>query len=297
MIMRLRTALTMLVLAVVALASGGDAQASDLAPAFGTEELREVARAELKRQLAVLEPESARKLVGTYVVFEPDAADPLAAPGCDDDGDHVVVLSDAMLRLVADVAHAGAIDEATGSRHIEDYSAFLARVQVPGRKLLPPPPGFYLNRETAKGAATEDDRLHEGVAFVVGHELARLRAGDLVCPRATATRESGDDTWTVDEHRRAMREAARVFGTGGTQSVRDEEATTRMLASGRGTAGALFVLRFFEQYERDRMITTSRFAPTYLVHHPTAAIRAGSVRAAAAAAAERTSRDGGRTRL
>lgn len=274
-----------LVLAVVALVAGAnDARASDVAPALGVEELRDVARMELRRQLGVLDPESARKLVGTYVVFEPDSADPLALPACDDDGDAVVVLSDAMLQLVADVTRAGAVDEKTGTRHVEDYSAFLARVQLPGRKVLPPPPGFYLGSEGTKGAAVEDERLREGVAFLVGHELARLRARDVVCPRPTATRESGDDTWTVDEHRRAMRDAGRIFETGGVQSLRDDEATTRMITSGRGTAGALVVLRFFEQYERDRMVFTSRFVPTYLVHHPTSAIRAGSVRAATAAA-------------
>ncbi len=284
-------------LAVAALfGTPGKADASDLAPSLGVEELRDVARIELKRQLGVLDPESARKLVGTYVVFEPDLADPLAAPACDDDGDAVVVLSDAMLRLAADVARAGAVDEKTGTRHVEDYSAFLARVQLPGRKLLPPPPGFYLGSESARGAPVEDDRLHEGVAFLVGHELARLRAGDVVCPKPTATREGGDDTWTVDEHKRAMREAGRVFQMGGVQSLRDDEATKRMITSGRGTHGALALLRFFEQYERDRMVFTSRFVPTYLAHHPTSALRAGSVRAATSEAEARR-RDAVRTKL
>ncbi len=260
------------------------AHASDLTPELASEELREATRTELRRQLAVLEPADQKKLVGTYVAFEPDAADPLAFAACDDDGDHVVVLSDAMLRLLAEIARAQAADESNGSRKIEDYAAFVARSQVQGRKLLPPPAGFYAGE---KSGVTADERLREALAFVVGHELARLRAGDLQCPRPTATRESGDDVWTRDEERRALEAAERAYARGATQSSRDDEAITRVVDTGRGSAGALAVLRFFEQLERERLVSVGRFTPTYLTLHPSSATRAGTVRAAAAAAEAR----------
>lgn len=280
--------LPFLFVAAVAMVTSTFAHAGDLAPLLAQEELREVARDELRRQLVQLAPADQAKLAGTYVAIANDASDPLSLAACDDDGDHVVVVSDAMLRLVAAVARGQADDEANGTRKVEDYASYLGRAQVPGQKLLPPPPGFYATSGPAEG-----ERLHEAMAFVVGHELARLRAGDVTCPRPTATKEAGDDEWTRAEQRRAMERAERVYSGGASQTARDDEAVTRADASGRGSAGVLGLLRFFEQLERERLVTISRFTPTYLTLHPSSVTRAATVRAAAAAAEARR-KNGGR---
>jgi hypothetical protein len=265
----------------------GTARAGDIAPALDAEELHEVARAALEDALVTLEMGDRRRLVGTYVAFDPDVTDTIALAACDDDGDHVVVLSEALLRLAADVARLEAADDVLGTRKVEEYTGFLARAQLPDRKLLPPPPGSYAVDASGRIDPAARRHLAGAVAFLVGHEVARLRAGDVRCPHPTATHESGDATWTREERRRALEGAERVYRAGASQVARDDEAATRAAQAGRDLAGALGMLRFFEQLERERLTALGRFAPTYLTHHPSSPTRAATVRAAEAAVAAR----------
>lgn len=259
-------------LLVVLLASR--AAADEVAPELEPQDLRAYAQAELKKVVAAMPAGDQRRLVGIYVAFHADAADPFALAACDDDGDYVVVLSDAMLRLVSNVARAQSYDDANTSRKIEDYAAFLARSQVPGRRLLPPPPGFYV---AESAAATYDDRLHESLAFVVAREVTHMRAGQLVCPHPTVTKEAGDTEWTSGEHRRALEAAAALYPGRGAH---DEEAIVRVLDAGHLERGALGLLRFFEQFEAEQRVSLPRFSPTYRQHYPQSAVRASAVRVA-----------------
>lgn len=250
--------------------------ADEIAPELETLELRQKAQAEAKKLVRQLGAGDQRRLAGAYVAFDANAADPSAMVACDDDGDYVIVLTDAMLRLVSTVARAQSYDETSSGRNVEDYAAFLARVQVPGRRLLPPPPGFFTAQQAS---AVHETRLREALSFVVARELTHMRAGDLVCAHPTATHEAGDDEWTSGEQRRALEAAARIYP--GASALRDAEATTRLVDGGRSEQGALGLLRFFAQLEVERAFHTSRFLPTYLVQHPGSAVRAACVRSAA----------------
>ncbi|MBX3187903.1 MAG: hypothetical protein KF819_12845 [Labilithrix sp.] len=261
--------------ALVSLALTRDARADEMTPELEGLELRQKAQAELRKLQGTLVQKDERRLAGLYLAFEPSASDPLALAACDDDGDYVIVLSDAMLRLVSVVARAQSYDEANGSRSIEDYAAFLGRSQIPGRRLLPPPPGFY---SAQKSGTTMETRLREALAFVIGRELAHLRSGDLVCPHPTATHESGDDEWTPAEQRKALEGAASLYP--GRQTERDTEGMIRALEAGRAEDGALGLMRFFAQLETERIVHVSRFQPTYLTHHPSPSTRASAIRAA-----------------
>lgn len=252
------------------------ARADEIAPELEMLELRQKAQAETKKLVTGLSPADQRRLTGVYVAFDPSPSDPSAMVACDDDGDYVIVLSDAMLRLVSTVARAQSYDEASKGRNVEDYAAFLARVQVPGRRLLPPSPGFFTGQ---LAGATHETRLREALSFVIARELTHLRAGDLVCAHPTATHEAGDDEWTSSEQRRALEGTASLYP--GRAVQRDVEATTRVLDAGRSEEGALGLLRFFAQLEAERIVHTSRFLPTYLAQHPASALRAASVQNAA----------------
>lgn len=218
--------------------------------------------------LSSLAPTERRRLRGTYVVLDPNPNDPFSQVACDDDGDHVVVVSLAMLALLSHVARAVSDDEASASHKVDDYASFLARSQLPARRLLPPPPAFY---ELAP-SPTYEDRFSELVSFVVRRELAHLRAGDLSCPNPTPTKESGDDLWTNAERQSAAEIAKRIYP--GAQSERDEEALSQALASGRTERGALGLLRFFARFETEVREAHGRFRPGYLALHPNAATRA-----------------------
>ncbi len=268
-------ALALALMGAAALVAPDLARADELTPELETLELRQKAQLEAKKLASDLAPNDRRRLVGLYVAFDGNAADPSAMAACDDDGDYVVVLTDAMLRLVSVVARAQSYDEANGGHTIEDYASFLAASQVPGRRLLPPPPGFYASPEPG---TTREDRLREALSFVIARELTHFRAGDLVCAHPTATHENGDDVWTASEQRRALETAAALYP--GRATPRDEEAITRVLESGRTEQGALGLLGFLAQLEAERSARTARFVPTYVVQHPASSARASAVKMA-----------------
>jgi hypothetical protein len=268
----MRGPFVVLVIALLGLAETR-ARADEVAPDLEGADLRVKAQAELKNLVAAMPPNDQKRLVGVYAAFETSASDPVAQVACDDDGDYVVLLSDAMLRLLGHVARAESYDEANGSHKVEEYAAFLVRSQTPGRRLLPPPPGFYI---AEKPAATYEERLADALSFVVAHELTRLRAGDLVCPKPTATKESGDDVWTSAEQRKAAETAASVYP--GRPLERDSEALARVQNGGRTERGALALLRFFTQFETEKAVALSRFSPPYLTHHPGSALRLGNLK-------------------
>lgn len=273
----LRAFAVALALAIHALCGGGGAaRADEIAPELETLELHLRATTEAKKLVSGLAPSDRRRLIGLYVAFDPSASDPSAMASCDDDGDYVIVISDAMLRLLSSVARAQSADEEGGSRNVEDYAAFLGRSQIPGNRLLPPPSGFFDAENTG---ATHETRLREAIAFVVARELAHLRAGDLVCAHPTATHESGDDVWTAAEQRHALEMAASLYPGRGPE--RDTEATTRVRGAGRTEQGSLGLLRFFTQLELERTSHASRFQPTYLAQHPSSLLRAAVVKTAA----------------
>jgi hypothetical protein len=262
-------------LAVALFFVAAPAAADEVAPELEPTDLRDLARMELKKLVAGLPANDQKRLVGVYAAFHTDASDPFALVACDDDGDYVVVLSDAMLRLVANVARAQSYDDANTSRKIEDYAAHVARTQIPGRRLVPPPPGFYTAELAAK---TYDDRLRESLSFVVARELTHLRAGQLTCPKPTATKESGDDEWTTGEHRRALEIAGTLYPG---RASHDGEAIVRTLEAGRSERGALGLLRFFDQYEAEQRVFVPRFTPTYRTYYPSSAMRASAIKVAA----------------
>ncbi|OJY26709.1 MAG: hypothetical protein BGO98_06765 [Myxococcales bacterium 68-20] len=264
-----------LLIALCGLVRTPSARADEVAPDLEGSDLRVKAQAELKRLLSAMPSNDQRRLVGVYMAFDTSTSDPLAQVACDDDGDYVVLVSDAMLRLLGHIARAESYDEANASSKVEEYAAFLVRSQTPGRRLLPPSPGFYI---ATKPASTYEDRLADALSFVVAHELTRLRAGDLVCSKPTATKESGDDVWTSAEQRKAAESAEHVYPA--RQMGRDEEAIDRVLESGRSVRGALAVLRFFTQFEIESRIALGRFSPPYLVHHPSASLRLANLKRA-----------------
>jgi hypothetical protein len=273
-------ALAALGIAATSTASPRIAQGDEIAPELETFELRQKAQTEAKRLVDDLAANDRRRLTGVYVAFDGNASDPSAMAACDDDGDYVVVITDAMLRLLSLVARAQSDDESNGTHGVEGYASFLATSQMPGRRVLPPPPGFYASASASPDAgASQEVRLREALSFVIARELTHFRAGDLVCAHPTATHENGDDVWTASEQRHALETARSLYP--GRAAPRDEEATTRVLDAGRTEQGALGLLRFFAQLEAEGSAPTKRFVPTYLVQHPGSSARAASVKTAA----------------
>src|SRR5580692_529505 len=96
---------------------GGDVAAMrskppvDAAPAVATDLLRGTVRAEFESFLIRLPVALRRKLVGAYLAFDDSLTDIDSMIGCDDDGDYVVVVTDALLGVASFVGKAEAADE------------------------------------------------------------------------------------------------------------------------------------------------------------------------------------------
>lgn len=182
------------------------------------------------------------KLVGAYVAFDADLSQPYAMIACDDDGDYVVVVSDAMVEFAQRVAEAASDDELTSSKKLEAYATSLGAASVRGARLLPPPPGFY------SGAHDPD---HQGELFdqamrgLLAHELARLARGHLVCARPSAAREAADDVWTPAERAFAWTLSERLYDS---QHLADADAATTPWLRGR-SKGYLAMLDAFALIE------------------------------------------------
>ena len=208
-----------------------------IAPALAGTTAHKIAESELSAITAKIPTESRSLLAGVYVAFDPNPNDASAVAACDDDGDYVVVVTDAMLSVADYLAQAVATDETFRSQKVDDYAAFVASGQTRGgqtrgARFLPPPPGFFdasQSRDPTK-LDRERARFRQIVGAIVAHEIAHMTAGDLTCPHPTATRERGDDTWTRAEAQAAFDGAAKIY-TAPRVLTADATATALLLDS------------------------------------------------------------------
>jgi hypothetical protein len=266
--------LTMAALASVALILVAKTGVADeVTPGLANQTIQDDAEDELLTLMRSLEPAEQRALQGIYVAVDPSTTDPLALPACDDDGDYVVVVSRAMLELVQQVAYTDASDRLRSTHLRGAYGPLLARAQLPGAPLLPPPPAPLAPEMTAVPLAEATDAFaHDALAWLVADEVAHALAGDVVCPHPTVTHEHADDEWTPEEHAMALELApARMKG----MAASDASATSRVLAAGRSDVPAIELLTVLAAFEDAR---PEGAAWTYLTLHPHASERAETVR-------------------
>jgi hypothetical protein len=292
----------------------------DIAPALAINLLRHTATVEFGTFMSRLPLAARRKLAGAYVAFDDSATDISSMIGCDDDGDYVVVVTDALLGLAVFIAKAEAADEMFGTHKVDDYATFLAEAprgrqvrglrhdsgsdgarskpeaaawstpeETPrkGVRPLPPPPGFFDASEASSPIRLqlEAARYREIVGAVVAHELAHFLLGYLECPNPTDTHEPGDDQWTGEERERSLDWALERY-TPERVLLADRDATIRLLDGGLTELGGLAWLRTIERVEQATKESEPRKqtcpTPTYLQLHHDSKARIDVVRAVAA---------------
>lgn len=204
---------------VTFLALTASAQNKSIAPSLAPQALHQRTDDLLQALMRELPAATQAALVGTYVAFDPDLSQPYAMIACDDDGDHVVVVTDAMIEFAQRIAEAKSADEHTGSKKLEAYAATLAAQTVRGVRLLPPPPGFYSG---AHDPDREGELFDDAMRGVLAHELARLARRHLVCGHPTVAKESADEIWTPAERAFAWSLAPRLYDA---QHFADAEAS------------------------------------------------------------------------
>lgn len=195
------------------------AQASaDVAPGLSLASLHQETSDALAR-LAALRPLPA----GTYVTFDADPVHPYVVPACDDDGDAVIAVSDAALKLLEHASYALAQDQLHGTRTREGYAAQLAASQKPSARLLPPGEWFFRGVDAAvETLATAHFRA--ALTFWVGRAASVHDAQEFRCTAPNALREVGDRTWTEAERSVALARAAKL------DPERDDKRTIWALA-------------------------------------------------------------------
>lgn len=235
--------------AALALAAPARASAQELTPELASAGRRREAELELADVVTALPDDKRHALRGVYAAFDATPTDAYALAACDDDGDYVVVLSDALLVALEHFARATAEDD-TGAL-ARRYASQLASQKMQNARISPPPPGFFAARPAKEARAIEARQLQifrEALAFVVAREVVTMAAGDLTCASPTITREAGDAVWTPAERARSLSGAARVYG-GRDHALRARAATSLSGAAGRGSAGASAWLTFVAAIE------------------------------------------------
>jgi hypothetical protein len=259
------------------------AQSTNAAPSLALAAAHREANEDLGALVRRLSVEDRRRLTGVYVAFDTSVTDIGSMAACDDDGDYVVLISDALLGLADFVAQAEATDEIFWTHKLDEYATFLGESQRPGTRTLPPPPGFFDAAQThaTRKMDIEAARFREIVAGVVAHELSHLLEGELVCPNPTATHERGDDEWTREERDHAFTVAQKLYTLPRVLAA-DSASIDRLLEAGMTERGDLAWLSTLDRIERS---TSERAHPspssTYLRLHEASGVRADVVRAAA----------------
>ncbi len=250
------------------------AEAGDeVAPGLADDALADDASEQLRLLMRSRGDREQAALAGIYVAIDPSDTEVTAIGGCDDDGDYVVVLSRALLDLLRHVAHADASDRLRGTRLLHAYGPLLARAQQRDARPLPPPsprrdPGSLDVRvgeaERELTHAFTDDAL----AWLVADEVARAVSGELVCPRPTETRESGDAVWTPAEQVAALAGGAarlRDTASAANAAAADAWATRALVERGGSEVPALALLGVMAALEDAR---PPGVASNYLTLHP-----------------------------
>lgn len=179
------------------------AAAPDVAPGLSLASLHQEASDALGR-IAAQRPSLP---VGTYVAVDADPVHPYVVPACDDDGDAVVAVSDAALKLLEHASYGLALDDARGTQSVAAYGALLASAQRPDARLMPPGTAFFHDVDAAvERAATAHFRA--GLGFWLGRAASVHDAAEYRCPAPDVFREHGDRTWTMAERSVALARVA-----------------------------------------------------------------------------------------
>ncbi len=197
----------------------------------------------LRELVSVLPGDARARVQGIYVAFAPTPVDVMSQAACDDDGDDVILVSDALLVLLENVSHAQALDLGATRANVSSLASHYAKDQRAGERLLPPVPGAFEAKDSRATETIHTARFRESLSGVLGHELSIFVRGELTCPHPTATHERGDDVWTQEEAELAHDIAARLYGKGRIRG-RDQDAVLFTVATKGEALGYIGWLAF-----------------------------------------------------
>jgi len=212
--------------------------------------LRARAQAVLKRLVAALSEPQRSQMRPIPLGFDGRPGEVNAFAACVK-GRAFMVMTDGLMEIQAQMARAQAHDERFGTGKLDAYAAFVAKGQRKGRAVPRPPPSFYdaAKDQDGRKVARQRHLLDEGLAFVLGHELAHHYLSHTGCVGTDAT------ALTPADVARAVTIKVPAFNQA-NELASDLYGIQNVLAAGRSEQpawredGALLTLRFFLEVRR-----------------------------------------------
>lgn len=239
-----------------------------LTPAFQRQEVMIVFN-ELVNALPVTER---NRIQGIPLRIQEDMREPNAAAGCTRGARSYMMITSALLTIIAASSEAKAWDELTNERRVEGYYTAVTDVIRRSQPVIGITPGWLSGPMAldARKLARQRHLFDEQVAFVLGHELAHHYRGHTGCANGTP---ASDAEVTAEEVARVASNVVPPFNQP-METESDQWGITNALDAGRTRAGgtwneegALLSLDFFAHL--------SRFNPAtvFLRTHPPPAFR------------------------
>ncbi len=235
--------------------------------------LRQRAGAVLQELVAALADQRRAKVQGIPLFSDPTVGEVNAFAACDDQGQPLMAVSDALLEVMAHSARFRAYDELFKGNKLDAYTSLVAQNYRPKKPLPRPGPGFVDpaqdmdGRKVARQAVLMDAQL----AFVLGHELAHHYLDHTGCANGGGSRgvSPGDFGRLVSR--------AAPFLNQPNEVGSDVAGVQNLLAAGQrrqgakwNEEGALLSLNFFGALDR---LTPESILFAFESSHPHPSIR------------------------
>ncbi len=215
--------------------------------------LRQRAGVVLKELVAALPDAKRGKVQGIPLFSDPTVGEVNAFAACDDQGQPLMAVSDALLEVMAHSARFRAYDELFGGGKLDSYTTLVAKNYRPKKPLPRPGPGFVDPAQDADGrkVARQAVLLDAQLAFVLGHELAHHHLDHTGCANGGGSRGV-----SVGDFGRMVSRAA-PFLNQPNEIAADVAGTQNLLSAGKRRTtsqfqedGALLSLNFFGALDR-----------------------------------------------
>lgn len=222
-----------------------------LTPAFQRSEVLAVFS-----ELVAALPESERgRILGIPLRVHEEPREPNAAAGCTRDRRSYMMITSALLTIIAASSEAKAWDELTGERRVEGYYTAVTNVIRARQPVIGITPGWLAGPMALdpRKLARQRHLFDEQVAFVLGHELAHHYRGHTGCANGTPANQADV---TAEEVTRVASTVVPPFNQP-METESDQWGVTNTLDAGRNRRGgdwneegAMLSLDFFAHLSR-----------------------------------------------
>lgn len=211
---------------------------------------RQRVNAVLAELIAALDQSSRARVEHLPLTFDADQNNVNAFASCSKTGKATIAITDGMLVLTAYLAQLKATDEVTGSHHLDDYVARVAKYQRENSPPIAPDPSWVtVDPRLQSAKQTRESQLNDEVfAFVIGHELGHHYLNHLPCTSVLPLDASEIGVLLTSVVPAFNQPAEMAADVAGTRNVL--QAGRRRSSAPWTEGGALLTMKFFGALDR-----------------------------------------------